>query len=115
MRDAKTLTGLSGWDIVSGWFSGGPVFILLWTVSALVLSRLKPALDAAGARQGILAPLRFDLGIFLLDMTALLAACTLVTVVRRKYPYLAYSFGAGVLPACVYLSLLADRSQYWRG
>ena len=115
MREEKTLTGLLGWDIVVGWFSGGPLFLLLWAASSLMFGRLRPALGAAGAKLDASAPLCFELGIFLLDVPALLAAWVLVTVVRRRYPYLAWSFAAGVLPACIYLSLLADRSQDWRG
>ena len=111
MHEKKMLTGLLGWDIVVGWFSAGPLFLLLWVVSSLMFGRLRPALDAAGAKLGVSAPLCFDLGIFLLDMPALLAAYALVSVVRRRCPYLAWSFGAGVLPACIYLSLLADCSN----
>lgn len=115
MHEEKTLTGLSGWDIVVGWFSGGPLFALLWVISSRIFGWLRPDLDAAGAKVGISAPLRFGLGVFLLDVLALLTAYALVTGLRRKYPYFAWSFGAGTLPACIYLSLLADRSQSWRG
>ena len=115
MREEKTLTGLLGWDIVAGWFSGGPLFFLLWAVGSLISGRLRPAWDAAGVKLGVSPLLCFDLGIFFLDVPALLTAYALVTALRRKYPYLAWSFGAGTLLACLYLSLLADRSQFWRG
>ncbi len=114
MHEEKTLTGLSGWDIVVGWFSGGPLFALMWIISGMIFGRLRPILDTVGAKVGISVPLRLDLGIFLLDIAALLATYALVTALCRNYSYLAWSFGAGTLPACIYLSLLADRSQYWR-
>ena len=113
MRDNGTLLGIPGIDILLGWFASGPIFVSLWIAGGLVLRGLRLVAQIFGAKFDISSAEGWDKTIFLCDAIAIVIAFSTLIVLRRKYPYLAWSCGIGMLPFCVIWSFLADRSQYW--
>ncbi len=115
MREQGTLLGEAGKDILLGWFASGLIFIPLWIIGDLMVRGLMSLTKAFGAKFDVSSPEGWDTLIFLCDAVAIGIAFSTLIALRRRYPYLTWSCGLGMLLFCLVWSFAIEGFPTRRG